>query len=189
MTEAEAVQVCLDWNRHNTPPLPDEKVRATVASIAKSEMRKREADTSPINNKSQDKRDVAQTSSNAATVANGWRENTFTAAKLQRMTFEPPRFVLPQYVPEGVTLLIGRPKIGKSWLALDLAVACSSDLSVLGSLKPAQGDVLYLALEDSKRRLQSRIDRLASPFTTAWPDRLSIVEAGGWRRADQGGLL
>jgi hypothetical protein len=184
MAEAEAVQACLDWNRHNTPPLPDEKVRTTVASIAKSEMRKREADAPPINKS----RDVAQTGSNAAVVANGWRENTFTAAKLQRMTFEPPRFVLPQYVPEGITLLIGRPKIGKSWLALELAVACSSNLSVLGSLKPAQGDVLYLALEDSKRRLQRRHDKLLSTFSSAWSDRLSIVEGGRWRRADQGGL-
>jgi hypothetical protein len=104
------------------------------------------------------------------------------------MTFEPVRYVVPQYIPEGVTLLIGRPKIGKSWLALDLAVACSSYLTVLGSLKPAEGAVLYLALEDSRRRLQSRLDKLLSPFGDAWSERLSIVEAGGWRRADQGGL-
>jgi hypothetical protein len=186
MTEGEAIQVCLDWNSHNTPPLPDEKVRITVASIKKCEARKREADAPPINNKSEDKLDVAQTGGNPLTK--GWHENTFTAAKLQKMTFEPVRYVVPQYLPEGVTLLIGRPKIGKSWLALDLAVACSSDLAVLGSLKPAEGAVLYLALEDSKRRFQGRLDKLLSPFTAAWSDRLSIVEAGGWRRADQGGL-
>ena len=188
MTEGEAVQACLDWNSHNTPPLPDEKVRTTVASIKKCQARKREADAPPINNRSPDKLDVAQTGSNATAVTNGWRENTFTAAKLRRMTFEPVRYVVPQYIPEGVTLLIGRPKIGKSWLALDLAVACSSDLTVLGSLKPAEGAVLYLALEDSRRRLQSRLDKLLSTFGDAWSERLSIVEAGGWRRADQGGL-
>ena len=188
MTEGEAVLACLDWNSHNTPPLPNEKVRTTVASIKKCQARKREADAPPINNKSPDKLDVTQTGSNATAVTNGWRENTFTAATLQRMTFEPVRYVVPQYIPEGVTLLIGRPKIGKSWLALDLAVACSSDLTVLGSLKPTPGDVLYLALEDSRRRLQSRLDKLLSPFTAAWSDRLSVVEAGGWRRADQGGL-
>jgi AAA domain/RepB DNA-primase from phage plasmid len=188
MTEHEAVQACLHWNSHNAPPLPDEKVRTTVASIAKLEMRKREVDASPINNKSQDKPDVAQAASNAAAVANGWREKTFTAAKLQRMTFEPVRYVVQEYVPEGVTLLIGRPKIGKSWLALDLAVACSSDRAVLGLLKPAQGAVVYLALEDSRRRLQGRIDKLLSPISAAWSDQLTIVEAGGWRRADQGGL-
>jgi hypothetical protein len=185
MSEGEAVQACLAWNSRNTPPLPVEEVRTTVASIKKCQGRKREADAPPINNKSEDKLDVG---SNATPLTTGWRENTFTAATLQRMTFEPVRYVVPQYIPEGVTLLIGRPKIGKSWLALDLAVACSSDLTVLGSLKPAEGAVLYLALEDSRRRLQSRLDKLLSTFGDAWPERMTIVEAGGWCRADQGGL-
>jgi hypothetical protein len=117
-----------------------------------------------------------------------WHDKTFTAAELKGMAFEPVRYVLPRYVPEGVTLLIGRPKIGKSWLALDLAVACASNRAVLGSLKPLHGDVLYLALEDSKRRLQRRLDKLSSPFSTAWPERLTFAPTGGWRRGDQGGL-
>ena len=117
-----------------------------------------------------------------------WRENTVTAAELRTMKFEPMRYVVPEYVPEGVTLLIGRPKIGKSWLALDVAVACASDRSVLGSLKPVHGDVLYLALEDGKRRLQCRLDKLQSPFRGEWPKRLTLAPMGGWRRADQAGL-
>ena len=112
----------------------------------------------------------------------------FNAAELKTMKFEPVRYIVPQYVSEGVALLIGRPKIGKSWLALDLAVACASGSSVLGSLKPVNGNVLYLALEDGKRRLQRRLDKLLSPFSAAWPERLSIAQTGDWRRADQGGL-
>jgi len=42
MTEDEAVAACLDWNQNNTPPLPEEKVRVTVASIAKTEARQRQ---------------------------------------------------------------------------------------------------------------------------------------------------
>jgi RepB DNA-primase from phage plasmid len=71
MTEEETVQACLHWNTHNTPPLPDEKVRTTVASIKKCESRKREAGVPPINNKSEDNLDVAQTGSNATAVTNG----------------------------------------------------------------------------------------------------------------------
>jgi RepB DNA-primase from phage plasmid len=41
MSEEKALVACLEWNRHNTSPLSDEKVRSTVASIAKSEARKR----------------------------------------------------------------------------------------------------------------------------------------------------
>jgi D5 N terminal like len=41
MSEDQAVAACLEWNQHNTPPLSDEKVRSTVANIAKREARKR----------------------------------------------------------------------------------------------------------------------------------------------------
>ena len=111
-----------------------------------------------------------------------------SAADLRIMAFDPVRYVVPGFVPEGLILLVGRPKVGKSWLALDLCLACAGNRAVLGAIKPLQGDVLYLALEDGKRRLQRRIDKLMSPFQEAWPERLKLVASGGWRRADQGGL-
>lgn len=40
MTEEETLAACLAWNKYNTPPLPEEKVAATVASIARAEARK-----------------------------------------------------------------------------------------------------------------------------------------------------
>jgi putative DNA primase/helicase len=43
MTEAQTLQGCLAWNQHNVPPLPDDKVRHTVANIVKAEARKRAA--------------------------------------------------------------------------------------------------------------------------------------------------
>ena len=116
------------------------------------------------------------------------RDAMFSAADLRKMTFAPVRYVLPRFIPEGMTLLVGRPKVGKSWWVLDLCLACAGDRTALGAIKPEQGDVLYLALEDGKRRLQSRIDKLMSPFGGEWPERLTLVPSGGWRRADQGGL-
>jgi hypothetical protein len=55
---------------------------------------------------------------------------------------------------------------------------------VLGDIKPTQGDVLYLALEDSQRRLKKRLDKLWPHGD--WPDRLTLTTE--WKRADQGGL-
>jgi hypothetical protein len=46
MSAEQAVEACLDWNCHNTPPLSNEKVRSTVCSIAKAEARRRQADAS-----------------------------------------------------------------------------------------------------------------------------------------------
>ena len=78
------------------------------------------------------------------------------AADLQYKTFEELRWIVPKYVPEGCVLLAGRPKIGKSWFALDAAVAVSSGGTCMGELCE-QGDVLGLFLEDTDRRLQRRL--------------------------------
>ena len=42
-----------------------------------------------------------------------WKERLVTAAELKAMAFGPVRYIVPRLVPEGVTLLIGRPKIGE----------------------------------------------------------------------------
>ena len=103
---------------------------------------------------------------------------------LQTMTFPPMRYVLPGLIPEGLTILAARPKAKKSWLMLDLAVAVAAGRFLLGDLKPAEGDVLYLALEDSHRRLQRRLDKLLGTFFAEWPRRLEI--ATEWPRGDRG---
>ncbi len=115
-----------------------------------------------------------------------WRQRMFSAAALQTMTFPPLNFILPSLVPEGATLLVSRPKFGKSWLVLDIAIATATGRFTLGELKPTTGDVLYLALEDGPRRLQRRITKLLPTFSGTWPQGLKI--ATEWPRADQGGL-
>ena len=60
-------------------------------------------------------------------------------------------------MPSGCTILAGSPKVGKSILALHLAIGVAIGGKVLGSIDVPQGDVLYLALEDNKRRLKERI--------------------------------
>lgn len=81
----------------------------------------------------------------------------FDAASLLTMTFPPIRYVVEGYVVEGLTVLGGRPKLGKSWLALDFAIAVATGGRAIGSIQCEQGDVLYLALEDNLRRIQSRL--------------------------------
>jgi AAA domain len=92
---------------------------------------------------------------------------------------------VPDYIVEGATLLAGRPKLGKSWLMLDVGLAVARGGYCLGNIKCYQGDVLYLALEDNERRLQNRITRLIG-FATEWPARFHY--ATEWPRANAGGL-
>lgn len=108
-----------------------------------------------------------------------------SASDLQAMTFAPVSYFLSGYIPEGAAILAGKPKIGKSWLFLDVALAATNDRYTLGALKPIQGDVLYLALEDNLRRLKKRIAKLLGPDLKC-SDRLKF--ATEWQRADQGGL-
>jgi len=69
-----------------------------------------------------------------------------------------PVWVVPGSLPQGLTILAGKPKLGKSWLALQLAQAVSTGGNIFNQTVE-QGNVLYLALEDPPRRLQDRMKR------------------------------
>lgn len=81
---------------------------------------------------------------------------------LMRMEFEPIRWIVPEYVPEGFSVLAGRQKLGKTWLALDwaLAVACGGFAMGAANLDVEGGDVLYIDCENGARRIQRRIASL-----------------------------
>jgi hypothetical protein len=81
----------------------------------------------------------------------------FTAAELMKTTFPEPKWAVPGLVAEGLNLLVGSPKLGKSWLCLGLGVSIASGGVALGKVPVEQGSVLYAALEDTPRRLQGRL--------------------------------
>lgn len=84
-------------------------------------------------------------------------EGVKDGAYLNASVFPPIRWAVPGLIPEGLTILVGPPKAGKSWLVLDLLLAVASGGQALGHIKtgtPRQ--VLYLALEDGDRRMQDR---------------------------------
>src|SRR5262249_35638829 len=57
---------------------------------------------------------------------------------------------VPGLVPEGLCILAGKPKIGKSWLALEMCLGVALKENVLGDIEPVHGDVLYCALEERR---------------------------------------
>lgn len=80
---------------------------------------------------------------------------------LDRRAFEPLRFAVPGIVPEGMGIVAGAPKAGKSFLMLGIALACADGGVALGAIAVGEArPVLYLALEDGERRLQERCRRL-----------------------------
>ena len=109
----------------------------------------------------------------------------FTLQELLARQLPPVQWAIPNILPEGLTLLAGKPKLGKSWLALAMALAVASGGVALGTYPVTQGEVLYLALEDNERRLQSRAQQLLASMTTV-PTSISFELR--WPRLDQGGL-
>ncbi len=106
------------------------------------------------------------------------------AEMLLRQNLPPTLWIVPDLLPEGLTLLAAKPKLGKSWLALGLALAVASGGTALGRLAVERGAVLYLALEDSPKRLRQRLQQLLGD--EAAPPALEV--ATEWPRLDADGL-
>ena len=86
----------------------------------------------------------------------GMRNGTW----LDAQEFPPLEYAVPGIIPEGFGVLVAPPKAGKSWLVCGLGLACATGGLALGRIHVEQRPVLYLALEDGQRRLQSRSRRL-----------------------------
>ncbi|MBT4498512.1 MAG: AAA family ATPase [Gemmatimonadetes bacterium] len=108
------------------------------------------------------------------------RRTIWTLPELLQADFPEPRWGVKGLFPVGLSSMAGRPKVGKTRLAFQLAVSIGSGGYFLGQAVE-QGKVFILALEDSPRRLKTRmleqgvsIDAQIQ-FATAW----KALNAGG----------
>ena len=86
----------------------------------------------------------------------------------------PRPFCIKGLLPQGVCLLAGNPKSGKSWLVLDWSLCISKGIPVWG-METVQGTVLYLCLEDTEDRLRERL----SLMTDEVPKSICFVTESG----------
>ncbi len=80
----------------------------------------------------------------------------YTSKQLLEMELPPVRYVVEGVIPMGMGLLVAKPKIGKSWMVLDLCLSVAAGVPFLG-FQTRQHGTLYLALEDGASRMQGRI--------------------------------
>ncbi|MBQ9257974.1 MAG: AAA family ATPase [Acidaminococcaceae bacterium] len=85
----------------------------------------------------------------------------FTAQALKEANPQPPQFIIDKVLPAGFVMFAAPPKTGKSWLCLSIADAIAEGHSFWG-FQTVKGSVLYLALEDSDYRLNSRLNLIGS---------------------------
>lgn len=114
------------------------------------------------------------------------RPSIIRLSDLLAMELPPPVWVVPGLLSEGLSILAGKPKLGKSWLALNIALTVAAGGKVLGQMEARPGAVLYLSLEDRLRRVQDRARKLLAGTGLAVSRRLSL--AVEWPRQDSGGL-
>ena len=88
----------------------------------------------------------------------------WTAAELAKADFPEPKWAVPGILPVGLSILGGRPKLGKSWLSLQIAGAVATGGRVF-DIRVSKGKVLYMALEDSPRRIKDRMNKQGIPST------------------------
>lgn len=93
-------------------------------------------------------------------ISSANRQAAWTADALYRAEFPAARWAVPDLIPEGLTVLTGAPKVGKSWICLALGLAVATGGKALDVIPVEQGEALYLALEDTPRRMQSRLQRV-----------------------------
>ena len=81
---------------------------------------------------------------------------TIDGETLMDLRLPKTRFCIEGILPQGVAMISGAPKIGKSWMMLDWAIRIAKGEEVW-NLKTTEGTTLYLCLEDNWNRIQSRL--------------------------------
>jgi hypothetical protein len=114
-------------------------------------------------------------------------DGNINAAELFDMDIKGPTWLVKDLIPIGLTILGGRSKVGKSYFMLNVAMALSQGKPVFDSWRGQRGSVLYLSLEDGKKRFQTRMHEIDPD-----PDRQllgkNLIPRFEWDKLNRGGL-
>ena len=72
--------------------------------------------------------------------------NSKSCEEIMTTVYKPIEFVVDGLLAQGLYILAGAPKVGKSWLALEMCLSIAKGEKVLG-LKTSQVTALYLCLK------------------------------------------
>jgi hypothetical protein len=107
-----------------------------------------------------------------------------TAAELMNMKISKHNFIVQTLLTEGLNVLGATKGQGKSFMTLDVAIAIAEAGLLWKAFRASEGDVLFLALEDTMERLKRRLEMRGGSSS----ERITFIAMGGWNRLDEGGL-
>lgn len=105
--------------------------------------------------------------------------HTISAQELLSIEFKNTKSVITRLMPRGTYIFAGASKIGKSWMVLWFANQISLGQPVW-DFETSEGEVLYLSLEDTPKRLQERLIEIAGQDvgTIRFATQASIIGNG-----------
>ena len=100
-----------------------------------------------------------------------------SAEELQKKEILPLKWIVKDLLPEGLTILAGSPKHGKSLLAMNVAIAAAMGKPLMNKFETSPGKILFLPFEDGERRFQKRINDISKGYSLEYaPKDLLIPE-------------
>lgn len=133
---------------------------------------------------------LSWTNGTAESIENGtpvrWPEGLpvgITLKELMQKELPEIRWVVPNVIPEGVTLLAGRAKIGKTFCAAtSISYPVAAGGRAFGTIPVEKGRAIYLSLEDGERSLRRRFDACIEDGVV--PDNLHLFTS--WSQGERG---
>lgn len=113
-----------------------------------------------------------------------------SAKEIQETEYPPINCLVENLLIEGLTIFGGKPKVGKSFLCMHLALRIATGEKALNYFDVKKADIIYFALEDSKRRIQRRLNKmLRKDNLTSIPENLLFFDnQSEYIKLNNGGL-
>lgn len=106
-------------------------------------------------------------------------------ADLRAKQFAPLKYIVGEFVVEGLTMIGAKSKGGKTSMMLDIAAAVADGGYTLGDIQCVKGPCLYLSLEQGERSIQRHMTKMFGAQRQEWPH---VAIAYQWPRSHQGGV-
>jgi hypothetical protein len=146
MSLEEIYQAIAVVNARCTPPLDDEELKLIAEG-------KRHIGPDPVLKMSPGAKE------RTAPPKRAWPE-LIPATDIITTSYAAPAWLIPGLITEGLTIIGGLPKVAKSYLAYDIALACAGLGLGLGHFGVARGNAAYFAIEDDAADTKMRIQQL-----------------------------
>jgi RecA-family ATPase len=115
------------------------------------------------------------------------RKTSWTGEELVTQDLGEVQWLIKDILPQGFLFLAGRPKIGKSFMTLQMCASIVTGQNFLGHEVMQRGRVLYISLEDNRRRLKKRIMNMGLYADAKDLSSLEIEER--WDPLNKGGNI